>query len=91
MDNTSTAPDLVANTGINDPSSVWYTGLLQTAVGTGTTLLGQALGAQSPVAQNNGSPGTSKPSPLPAAHSSTTTYVLIGAAALVLGWLMLRD
>lgn len=62
---TSVAP--IGSTGINDPSSVWYSGLLSsvfnTATQAGSSLADQQiaslLGAQTPEPQQTGAPGTS--------------------------------
>src|ERR1051326_1994326 len=101
MDETST-PDLVASTGINDPSSPWG-GLLQTALTTGVSLgtdaLTNALSLQTPVtAPSSSAPGQSgapavgavKVAPAAASHNSLP-WIIGGAIVLVLGFFFLRD
>ena len=52
----SNSPDLVGNTGANDPNSAWGSGLLQTAESAGSAVI-NALANQTPVT----APGSSAP------------------------------
>lgn len=90
-------PDLVANTGINDQGSVWYSGLLQTALDTGVqagqAAITRALGSQTPVAQTT-APATAA-SPLAAgsagqsAASNPMIWAIVAGVVLVVGWLVM--
>lgn len=85
-DTTSDTPDLIASTGINDPNSIWATGLLQTAVqgglGIAQTAVSSALQHQTPVPQNNGTPATPVVgSAVVTPTSPNTKYLLWGLVA----------
>ena len=78
------SPDLVASTGVNDPWSVWGSGLLQTAESLAPTALQAALGGQTPVAAPSSSaPGQSGAKGVaPAAGSSSKTYLIIAGVVV---------
>jgi len=101
-DQTDSSFDLVSSTGANDQNSVWWSGLLQTALPTLTSAgasaadraITNALGLQTSVQPAAAAPsvgrvtlGNQSQSP---ARSNTLLYVLAGAAVLVLGWLLMR-
>ena len=86
------SPDLVGNTGVNDPWSVWGASLLQSAESLGSSALNTALTNQTPVkAPSSSAPGQSG---APAASSAASTkWVFIGViVAIVAGaaWFVLR-
>lgn len=92
--------DLSGNTGVNDPNSLWGSGLLSTVEGytqdasglyTAASPLVTAISGQTPIkAPSSSAPGLSG-TPI-AAPSLTSGYMpwLIGGAVVLLGWLLLR-
>lgn len=101
----TSAPDLVASTGVNDASSPWN-GLLQTALTTGVNIgqdaLTKALNLQTPVtAPSSGAPGQSgSPSPVtgllpqpagaPVVHQSYLPWIIGGVIAVLAVILFMR-
>jgi hypothetical protein len=106
LDQSGGSVDLVASTGANDPNSLWYSGLLQTAISTGTdlgkTALQQALQTQTPVTPTNsagGHPastttGTTNASTLAGTSSTgknSTVLIVVAVVVVVIGWFSFRD
>src|SRR5579862_592682 len=99
-DTTTAAPDLLASTGLNDPTSPWnINGLLQTGINFGTSELQAALQQQTPLSVSaNGTPA-SQGGPAPGAPSAAKalmpaskwgTYILWIAALALVGWVFLE-
>lgn len=94
----SSPPDLLASTGVNDASSPWN-GLLQSALSVGsnaaTTAIDQALGAQTPikgVSNGNGGPANpSSPSVLPGMTKSYLPWIIGAVVVAAIVWFIARE
>lgn len=96
-DSTTQTPDLVASTGINDPNSIYNSGLLQSAISLGENALTSALNLQTPTGTAAAAPagpvvqppGQAPLAAAPAPAHHQTMWIIAGIA-LVAVWVFFR-
>lgn len=95
MADNSPPVDLVASTGVNDSSSPWYGGFLQTALQTGVHIgqdeLNRALNLQTPLTVSAGAPGQAPAAGAPAKSTNYLPWIIGAVVVLVAAFFFVRE